>query len=326
MELLDPKNDYVFKRLFASSPELLAALISAVRSGEPAVEVLEVLNPRILPEELTGKTIELDVLARDTAGRLFNVEVQVQRFPRWGARSAYYLSRLLATQIASGQEYARLKPVVGVHLLDFDLFEGHPSARWHFEMRDRHDPEVRLGDELQLHVVELRKADRLRRRAAAGAVDDDDSLAAWVAFLEHWQEVGTMSEVQYPPVREAMKKLEELSLSEEERFRAIARERALTDEASLRWEATEGKEEARREGRSEGLAEGRAKGLVEGLAEGRSLAKAETLTRLLVHRFGALSPSTQATLSAASEAQLDAWLDGILDTASVQALLGGGAG
>lgn len=31
MELLDPKNDYVFKRLFADSPDLLAELISAVR-------------------------------------------------------------------------------------------------------------------------------------------------------------------------------------------------------------------------------------------------------------------------------------------------------
>ena len=57
------------------------------------------------------------------------------------------VSRLLATQIASGQQYARLKPVVGVHWLDFDLFEGHPSSRWHFEMRDRQDPKVRLGDE-----------------------------------------------------------------------------------------------------------------------------------------------------------------------------------
>ncbi len=31
MELLDPKNDYVFKRLFASAPQLLGELISAVR-------------------------------------------------------------------------------------------------------------------------------------------------------------------------------------------------------------------------------------------------------------------------------------------------------
>jgi flagellar biosynthesis/type III secretory pathway protein FliH len=161
-------------------------------------------------------------------------------------------------------------------------------------------------------VVELRKADRLRRRAATGA-PGPDSLAAWVAFLEHWQEITTMAELQYPPVREAMKKLEELSLSEEERFRAIARERALIDEASLRWEATEGKEEARREGHAEGRAEGQ--------TEGRSLAKAETLARLLTQRFGALSPSAQATIATASETQLDTWLDGILGAASVQALL-----
>ena len=130
-----------------------------------------------------------------------------------------------------------------------------------------------------------------------------------------------MSEVQYPPVREAMKKLEELSLSEEERFRAIARERALIDEASLRWEATEGKEEARREGRAEGRAKGRAEGLSEGRTEGRSLAKAETLARQLAHRFGPLSPAAQATISSATEAQLDTWLDGIFDATSVQALL-----
>jgi predicted transposase/invertase (TIGR01784 family) len=101
MDLLDPKNDYVFKRLFADSPELLAALISAVRHDEPPVEVLQVLNPQILPQDLTGKAIELDVLARDARGRLFNVEVQVQRFPRWSARSAFYLSRLLASHAYS---------------------------------------------------------------------------------------------------------------------------------------------------------------------------------------------------------------------------------
>ena len=101
MELLDPKNDYVFKRLFADSPDLLAALISAVRQGEPPVQVLQVLNPRILPEDIAGKAIELDVLARDSRGRLFNVEVQVQRFPRWSARSTFYLARLLGAQIGA---------------------------------------------------------------------------------------------------------------------------------------------------------------------------------------------------------------------------------
>jgi len=43
-------------------------------------------------------------------------------------------------------------------VLDFTFFEGHPSTLWHFEMRDRRDPSVRLGDEMSLYVVELRKA------------------------------------------------------------------------------------------------------------------------------------------------------------------------
>jgi len=33
--LLDPKNDYVFKRLFTQAPELLVSLINAVRADEP---------------------------------------------------------------------------------------------------------------------------------------------------------------------------------------------------------------------------------------------------------------------------------------------------
>jgi len=37
---------------------LLAALISAVRQGEPPVQVLQVVNPRILPDDITGEAIE----------------------------------------------------------------------------------------------------------------------------------------------------------------------------------------------------------------------------------------------------------------------------
>ncbi|MFA7664642.1 MAG: PD-(D/E)XK nuclease family transposase, partial [Burkholderiaceae bacterium] len=66
--LLDPRNDFVFKRLFTQRPELLADLINAVRSEHPPVQVVEILNPRIDPAELSGKFIVLDVLARDALG------------------------------------------------------------------------------------------------------------------------------------------------------------------------------------------------------------------------------------------------------------------
>lgn len=224
IKLLDPRNDYVFKRIFANSPELLADLINAVRSDEPPVEEVEVLNPQILPEDLHGKFIILDILARDITGHLYNVEMQVQRYDPWSARSTYYLARALAHQIGSGDRYDGIKPVVGIHLLDFVLFPDTPQALWRFEMRDRTQPNVMLGPELQLNIVELTKADQ------SGALTG--ALADWITYIEHWQEETRMNQITHPPVQEAMRKLRTLSHNEEDRYRAEMRARAVIEEAS----------------------------------------------------------------------------------------------
>lgn len=78
--LLDPKNDYVFKRLFAEAPDLLLALINDLRPDLPPITSVEVLNPNIEAGELSGKYIILDVLARDADGHQYNVEMQVRRY------------------------------------------------------------------------------------------------------------------------------------------------------------------------------------------------------------------------------------------------------
>lgn len=87
LDLLDPKNDFVFKRLFDAAPALLTDLINAIRHPEPPITVVAILNPRIDPAELAGKYIVLDLLARDAEGHLYNVEMQVRRQPDWQARS-----------------------------------------------------------------------------------------------------------------------------------------------------------------------------------------------------------------------------------------------
>jgi predicted transposase/invertase (TIGR01784 family) len=130
------------------------------------VTVVEVLNPRIAPEELAGKYIVLDLLAQDEQGRRYNIEMQVRRYSAWSARSAYYLARTLSQQLDGGDDYEQLKPAIGIHLLDFDLFttpepQGRGQAVWCFELRDRTQPALKLGDELQLNLIELPKADRL---------------------------------------------------------------------------------------------------------------------------------------------------------------------
>ena len=237
MVLLDPKNDYIFKRLFATAPHLLTALINSVRHEEEPVEVIEVLNPRIDPEELAGKFIVLDVLARGRQGQLFNIEMQVRRIDLWSARS-----------------------VIGIHLLDFDLFAAPAQmqqAHWCFELRDRWQPATRLGAELELNIIELAKADRLHKAGAQG-------LNAWVTFFEHWKEDSTMSQLTYPPVQQALEVLKDLSADDETQRKAFVRERALRDEIS---QLASARMEGKQEGKQEGLQEAKTKMLQSGLSE-----------------------------------------------------------
>ena len=255
LPLLDPKNDFVFKRLFAQRPELLADLINAVRSDQPPVEVIEVLNPRIDPAELTGKFIVLDVLARDVNGSLYGIEMQVRHQPAWDVRSAFYLARAFANQLQTGQDYRALRPAVAIHLMDFELFDDPAQAHWRFELRDRDQPAVRLTSALEWNLIELPKLDRLLANRNTG------TLAAWVAYFEHWREDAVMSAITHTPVQQARQLLEELSGDEEARRLAFVLERARRDEASIR-HAERG--EGREEGREEGLKQGREEGRLEG--------------------------------------------------------------
>jgi predicted transposase/invertase (TIGR01784 family) len=275
--LLDPKNDYVFKRLFADEPELLIALINAVRYRAPPIRSIRIRNPAIDPSELHGKYIMLDLLAEDSNGTRYNIEMQVRRQHAYGARSTYYLAKIICDQLVAGDAYERLCPVVGIHLLDFDLFraqEHRGQAVWCFEMRDLDTPNVCLGDELQLNVIELKKAERLGQLPPA--------LSAWVTLFEHWQEENIMSAITDKPTRRAYDKLAALSADEEARRLAFVRERALHDEAQFLLEAREeGRKEGHKEGRKEGHKEGRKEGHKEGQKKGRDDALRQTAANLI---------------------------------------------
>ncbi len=250
--LLDPRNDLVFKLLFARSLPLLTDLINAVRCNEPPIEVVSVENPQIDPEDLEGKYIVLDILAKDEKGHFFNIEMQMSKREQWSARSTYYLAKTMAGQLKSGEPYSQLKPVIGIHLLAYVLFKGQDQARWCFELRDSTNPLVKLGSELQLNIIELPKAARLA--ATQGAVNGmSPALIAWLMYFEYSQEEEIMNDIVHPAVVEAMTNLKELSSDEETRRRAERRELALIAE---RTELEAAKQVGRVEGRVEGKVEG----------------------------------------------------------------------
>jgi hypothetical protein len=193
-DLLNPCNDYVFKRLFAASPLLLADLINAVRSEALRMKWSKCSIPASNRKNSWANSSSSISWRRTARDGVTTSRCRSGATTPGSARSAYYLARTLTSQLDSGQDYQGLKPVIGIHLLDFDLFtapEQSAQALWCFEMRDRKRPDVLLGNELQLNILELPKADRLGVTQAG--------LAAWITLFEHWQEENRMAAIDYPP-------------------------------------------------------------------------------------------------------------------------------
>jgi len=277
-------NDLVFKALFAAHLPLLTDLINAVLHPAPPITVKRVLNPHILPAELEGKNIVLDILAEDTEGQRLGIEMQLQRFLHWPQRNIYGVARSLAGQLQAGQDYRQLQPTIGISLLAHDLFNEYPDqACWRFTLRDRLRPQVQLGPALQVHIIELRKAEKLRELAAP--------LRDWIACLLHNLNEAAMNSITHPPVKEALKHLETMYSDEELRLIAERREQALVDAEDI-------VDYARHAGREEGREEGLQKGIQQ---------QRQTLSLMLERKFGPLPRSCQAKIGQADSEQLQAW-------------------
>ncbi len=59
-------------------------------------EVMHAASALILPQDLTGKEIVLDIQVEDTNGHRFGVEMQLGRFYHWAQRNVYGIARTAA--------------------------------------------------------------------------------------------------------------------------------------------------------------------------------------------------------------------------------------
>src|SRR5438093_7819681 len=94
---IDPKVDYVFKRLFGRPPNraLPIHLVNAVLQDRPPERLLrivdlELLNPFNDKDYLDDKLSILDIKARDQSGRQLNIEMQLLADRYFRQRVLYY--------------------------------------------------------------------------------------------------------------------------------------------------------------------------------------------------------------------------------------------
>ncbi|MCF8567045.1 Rpn family recombination-promoting nuclease/putative transposase [Alicyclobacillus tolerans] len=246
MELLRPTVDFVFKRIFGTeeNKDVLVDFLNAVfeSAGQPQVSTVEILNPFIDKNALYDKMSILDVRARTESGTFINVEIQLWNRRDIEKRTLYYWAKMYSGQLQEGENYRKLNKTVTINVLDFDYIQ---NDRYHNIFHLREDiSDIVLSDNLEIHVVELRK---LKEQS----VGMERRLVGWMLFLsartkERLEELA----VKEPAIKKAVTTLEFLSQDEEARRLYEERQRALHDYVS----DIEG---AREEGMEKGMEKGR---------------------------------------------------------------------
>lgn len=124
MVFADLKNDFVFRRIFASHPDILRGLLNDLldRQGERAIDAIEYLPSEQFPQVVGAKLSILDVRCKDRSGTTFVVEMQLLHVPGFINRIVFNACKAYSGQLKVGDPYTKLTDVVAISICDFELW------------------------------------------------------------------------------------------------------------------------------------------------------------------------------------------------------------
>ena len=248
--LLNPKIDFVFKKIFGSEehPEILISFLNAVLKPKKPIVSVEIKNSDLEKEYIEDKFSRLDVKALTSNKEIINIEIQLKNEYNMIQRSLYYWSKLYEEQLSEGDRYDKLSRTVCINILDFKYLK---NDRFHNGYRLK---EIETNEELtdlqEIHFIEIPKLKRFE-----STEEIVDLLEGWVEFLRYPEsEVIRKLEMSNKEIREAKDELYRLSRNSKERELYYLREKSLRDEISALANA---KEKGLKEGLKQGLFEGK---------------------------------------------------------------------
>ena len=248
--LLNPKIDFVFKKIFGSEehPEILISFLNAVLKPKKPIVSVEIKNSDLEKEYIEDKFSRLDVKALTSNKEIINIEIQLKNEYNKIQRSLYYWSKLYEEQLSEGDRYDKLSRTVCINILDFKYLK---NDRFHNGYRLK---EIETNEELtnlqEIHFIEIPKIKRFE-----STEEIVDLLEGWVEFLRDPEsEVIRKLEMSNKEIREAKDELYRLSRNSKERELYYLREKSLRDEISALANA---KEKGLKEGLKQGLFEGK---------------------------------------------------------------------
>ncbi len=185
MDKITPRVDLAFKKIFGveENKDLLIFLINSIVSEENQVSEVTLLNPYNPKNFKSDKLSILDIKAKGTDGKRFNIEIQISDEADYDKRALYYWARLYTEQLKTAEDYGTLSKAIGIHILNFTSIP--ESDKYHnvFHITEKETGLLYFKD-LELHTIELKKfADKVGNEFSELISKIITSLDVWVAFL-----------------------------------------------------------------------------------------------------------------------------------------------
>jgi predicted transposase/invertase (TIGR01784 family) len=253
--ILSPKSDYIFKLVFGNekNKHVLQGFLQAVLDL-PAEEFqdLEIIDPHMRKTTLDGKLCILDLKVKTPTGNLIAIEIQVLNTNEMKKRAIYGLSKVVAEQLKSGDEYKILKKAISILITDFTLIKENDACHNKFRFFDP-KTNTEFSNTMEINTLELSKIPEIPKN------NDEQDLWFWLKFLKSEREEELeMCAKASTALHDAVDIVKELGQMSEVREEYEIREKALRDYNMFMGSA-------RREGIEEGMQKGMQKGMQQGM-------------------------------------------------------------
>ena len=307
IKTLSPKLDVVFQALFGEvgNESITKGFLETIL--ERKIDSIDLSRNPILRREFKDEKLGvLDIIAKLDENEICNIELQIVDKKNIIERILYYWSRLYSRQIKSGEDYKILQKAIVILITDFkieNLEELDYHSRWKI-MEDKQGKKIILTQKLEIDIIELPKI--------IGKEKEQDNLLDWLYFLENPKsERVTEKMKENENLKEAVKKLD--NLSEDEKMQRIAdlRQKAIMDEKAIYEKGLEvgiekGIQRGMEKGMEEGIQRGMEKGLEKGIMEGSQKEKIEIAKKMLELK---IDKETIAEATGLTEQEMEKILD-----------------
>lgn len=252
--------DWAMKRLLRDKANfaVLEGLITTLLNEKVTIQKL--LESESNQESEYDKYNRVDILAENTRGELFIVEIQNNNEFAYFQRMLFGTSKLVTEYINRGQGYDKIRKIYSINIVYFSLGMGTDIV-YHgkTEFRGIHNHEVLKLSPFQRQTFKVSEVSQLYPEYYILKVNDFNQwskvpLEQWIYFLNTGEIPDDATAPGLPEAREHLK-LDRLSKAELEAYY-----RHMDNVVILRDNIYTEREEGRLEGRAEGREEGRAEG------------------------------------------------------------------